>query len=104
MLACRGGAPVLSCNFVPLMPYLRILSQTLRLVGGHHTRRTASFVKAALAYLHVTVPSLPGALDRVFLFAAASQTALANGMVAQADTFLRIALSLIQEVPPVAGL
>ncbi|KAJ4455392.1 putative UPF0505 protein C16orf62 [Paratrimastix pyriformis] len=77
--------------------------KVLRLAGGRHNKRTSTFVKATLAYLHVTIPSVAGVMDRIRLFLGAADTALANGMVAQADTFLRMALTLVAEVPPVTG-
>eukprot|EP00771_Trimastix_marina_P000770 gnl/Trimastix_PCT/1801.p1 GENE.gnl/Trimastix_PCT/1801~~gnl/Trimastix_PCT/1801.p1 ORF type:complete len:950 (+),score=380.64 gnl/Trimastix_PCT/1801:47-2896(+) len=75
--------------------------RTWNLAGRRHTAKTAGFVKACLAYCQVTIPSIEGVPERLRAFLLSGQVALCNNMLAQADTFLRIAISLVGEVPPV---
>jgi hypothetical protein len=70
---------------------------------GVHTKKTAAFVKACLAYCHITIPSLDDIVSKLYLFLQCGQVALINGMVSQAEGFLKSAISLIPEVPHIVG-
>jgi len=54
-----------------------------------HTAATATFVKTAIAFVHVTVPVLSDPLRRMQLFAAEGAAAHANGCTSQADAAYR---------------
>jgi hypothetical protein len=69
------------------------------LVKGKHTRKTASFVKACLAYCHITIPSIEGFYRRMPLFLLCGRVALFNQCIAQADTFFTEAIDAIAKVP-----
>jgi hypothetical protein len=71
-----------------------------RFVKGRHSKKTAAFVKACLAFCHITIPSLDDAFIRLHLFVEAAQVALVNQMMGQSEAFLKAAISLVQEVPP----
>lgn len=66
---------------------------------GRHTKKTAAFVKACLAYCHITIPSLDSVIDRLRLFLQCAQVALVNQMVVQSEGFLVAAINLIPAVP-----
>jgi len=70
------------------------------LVKGKHTKKTAAFVKAALAYCHITIPSLEDHLVRLRLYHSCAEVALTNQMIVQAEGFVKAAIALIPEVPP----
>jgi len=67
---------------------------------GKHTRKTAAFVKACLAYCHITIPSLDSYFSRLHLFLQSGEVALVNGMIVQGEAFLKAAISLIPDIPP----
>ena len=70
-----------------------------RYVKGKHTKKTATFVKACLAYSHITIPSLAEAFRKLELSLQCAEIALLNQCLPQTDTFLKSAISLIPEVP-----
>jgi len=66
---------------------------------GKHTKKTASFVKACLAYCHITIPSLDDLFSKLYLFLQCAEVALVNQMVVQAEALVKSAVALIPEVP-----
>lgn len=66
---------------------------------GKHTRKTSTFVKACLAYCHITIPSLEDNFTRLHLFLQCGEVALVNNMIVQGEGFLKAAISLIPSVP-----
>eukprot|EP00937_MAST-01D_sp_MAST-1D-sp2_P005489 g5489.t1 len=69
-------------------------------MNGRHTRKTSAFVKACLAYCHITIPSIDSVFKRLYLQLLCGNVALLNACLPQADTFFKGAISLIPEVPP----
>eukprot|EP00301_Raphidiophrys_heterophryoidea_P006104 c12495_g1_i1.p1 GENE.c12495_g1_i1~~c12495_g1_i1.p1 ORF type:complete len:1006 (-),score=282.13 c12495_g1_i1:1509-4526(-) len=76
---------------------LSVLMKTLIHVKGRHTKRTAAFAKACLAYTHITIPSLEGVMERLELYLECAQASLLNQFLPQTDTFVKTAISLIPE-------
>lgn len=66
---------------------------------GKHNKKTSAFVKACLAYCHVTIPSLELLWPRLYLFVNLGQIALTNSMVIQAEAFFVVAICLIHKLP-----
>lgn len=66
---------------------------------GKHNKKTAAFVKACLAFCHITIPSLEDTFARLYLLLNCGQVALVNQMIVQSEAFLKAAISLIPEVP-----
>jgi hypothetical protein len=66
---------------------------------GNHSKKTSSFVKACLAYAHITIPSLDDIFLRLRLFLLCAQVALMNEMIVQSEGFLKAAITLIPDVP-----
>merc|ERR1712228_363104 len=66
---------------------------------GKHNKKTSAFVKACLAYCHVTIPSLTDLWPRLYLFVNCGQCALTNSMIIQAEAFFVAAIHLIPALP-----
>ncbi|XP_068761275.1 VPS35 endosomal protein-sorting factor-like [Montipora capricornis] len=73
--------------------------RTREVVKGNHTRKTASFIRACVAYCFITIPSIEDIFTRLKLYLLSGQVAMANQALSQADAFFRAAISLISEVP-----
>lgn len=71
-----------------------------RYVKGKHTKKTTTFVKASLAYCHITIPSLTDVFRKLELLLQCAQVSLLNQCLPQTDTFLKAAISLIPELSP----
>ncbi|KAK0076450.1 hypothetical protein PV326_010778 [Microctonus aethiopoides] len=72
---------------------------TRKIVSGHHTRRTAAFVRACAAFCYITIPSLTVVQTRLQLYLLSGQVALLNQCLGQADACFKAALSLVPEMP-----
>jgi hypothetical protein len=62
-----------------------------------HNRKTANFVKAAIAFCHITIPSLPhytnsNIYNRIMLFLTSAQTSIANNLLPQAEALITAAV------------
>ena len=66
---------------------------------GKHNKKTSAFVKAALAYCHITAPSVSSIYTRFSLLIACAEAALYNSCLPQTDTFLKAAISLLPDLP-----
>ncbi len=66
---------------------------------GSHSKRTSSFVKACLAYCHITVPSIADVYRKLQLLLHCAEVALQNQCLPQTDTCLKSAISLIPTMP-----
>ena len=73
--------------------------RAFRIMKGKHSKKTATFVKACLAYCHITIPSLSDVFRKLELLLMCAQTALVNQCLPQTDTFLKAAISLIPDMP-----
>ncbi|XP_040829227.1 VPS35 endosomal protein-sorting factor-like isoform X4 [Ochotona curzoniae] len=92
------------CNLEPVLVQLihsvnRLAMETRKVMKGSHSRKTAAFVRACVAYCFITIPSLAGIFTRLNLYLHSGQVALANQCLSQADAFFKAAISLVPEVP-----
>uniref|UniRef100_A0AAQ6ABJ2 VPS35 endosomal protein-sorting factor-like n=1 Tax=Amphiprion ocellaris TaxID=80972 RepID=A0AAQ6ABJ2_AMPOC len=92
------------CNLEPVLVQLihtvnQLAMETLRVVRGSHSRKTAAFVRACAAYSFITIPSLSSIFSRLSLYLLSGQVALANQCLSQSDAFLQAAVSILPEVP-----
>ncbi len=71
-----------------------------RFLKARHTKKTSAFVKACLAYCHITIPSIDDVFRRLHLLLFCGNVALLNQCLPQTDTFLKAAITLIPDVPP----
>ncbi|KAL3207956.1 hypothetical protein MRX96_039379 [Rhipicephalus microplus] len=74
--------------------------RTRQVIKGHHTRKTAAFVRACAAYCFITIPSLSSVQSRLELYLLSGQTAYLNQCLSQGDAFLQAAIELLPELPP----
>lgn len=77
----------------------RLAVETRKVVKGHHTRKTASFVRACAAYCFITIPSITSIFTKLELYLLSGQVALLNQCLGQADACFKAALSLIPDLP-----
>jgi hypothetical protein len=74
--------------------------RTRALVKGKHTRKTAAFVRACIAFMFVTIPAMDADLPRLRLYRLAAEVALLNNALPQCDALLKSAIALVATVPP----
>lgn len=67
---------------------------TLAIQNGHHSRKTAAFVRACVAFSFITVPSLYDIPCQLNLYLECAQVALANQCLGQADALVKAAIQL----------
>jgi hypothetical protein len=79
---------------------LNLLIKTYRIVKGEHTKETAAFARACIAYCYITIPSMEDIFGRLHLYLFAGQVALKNQSVSQAESLFKAAVAAIDEVPP----
>jgi hypothetical protein len=73
--------------------------KALKFIGGKHTKKTSAFAKVALAYCHITVPSVTDLLHRLHLLLLCAEAALMSCCLPQTDSFLKAAISLLPDIP-----
>lgn len=97
---CRAAFPNLQLVKDKLIVSVNALSmKAYRYVKGKHTKKTTTFVKACLAYSHITIPSLADIYRKLELSLQSAEIALYNQCLPQTDTFLKSAISLLPELP-----
>ncbi|XP_054160540.1 VPS35 endosomal protein-sorting factor-like [Oppia nitens] len=92
------------CNLETVLCFLvqrvnTLAMETRRIVKGFHTKKTTSFVRACIAYSYITIPSLDDVILRLQLYLSSSHVSLINGCLPQTDSFLKQAITLIQQLP-----
>lgn len=85
-------------KFILVMGVLALVQRTNAIVKGNHSRRTTVFVKACLAYAHITIPSIMDPMRRLHLFLLAGQISLSNNLVTQAETLFKAAIAYIPDL------
>ena len=80
----------------------RLAMQTHTIVRGRHSKRTAAFVKAAMAFCFITIPSIGSRMLRLNLNVLCAQASLCNQLLPQMDGFVKAAVTLVPEIvgPP----
>ncbi|KYO30591.1 VPS35 endosomal protein-sorting factor-like [Alligator mississippiensis] len=92
------------CNLEPVLVQLihsvnQLAMETRKVMKGNHSRKTAAFVRACVAFCFITIPSLGNIFACLNLYLHSGQVALANQCLSQADAFFKAAVSLVPEVP-----
>ncbi|XP_077490535.1 VPS35 endosomal protein-sorting factor-like [Amblyomma americanum] len=96
----RAAFSALDAVLVQLVQDVNLLAmRTRQVVKGHHTRKTAAFVRACAAYCFITIPSLSSVQSRLELYLLSGQTAYLNQCLSQGDAFLQAAIELLPELP-----
>lgn len=81
------------------MQVLQMVAKTYDFVKGKHTKKTFEFVKACMAFVHITIPSIDSIFTRLYLYVLSGQVSLMNNLLGQADVLFKIAIETIAEVP-----
>lgn len=97
---CRAAFTTLDPVITELVQRVLLLSmQAFRFMKGKHSKKTSGFVKACLAYCHITIPSLDEPYQRLRLLLQCGEVAMTNGMVGQGEGFFKAAVSLLVDTP-----
>lgn len=86
-----------------VMGATRLAMQTHSIVHGRHTKRTAAFVKACMAFCFITIPSINSLMLRLNLHLLCAQAALCNQLLPQMEGFVKAVVTLVPEVLAPAG-
>ena len=80
---------------------LFLIQETQRRVlrSGRHTDKTLAFVKCALAYCTVTIPSMEDPSERIQLFNQSAVIAWQNGCLSHSDTLIRASIEGLMAIP-----
>ena len=73
--------------------------KAFKFMRGKHSKKTAAFSKACLAYCHITIPSISDVPRKLQLLLHCANVSLLNQCLPQTDTFLKAAISLVPEMP-----
>lgn len=68
---------------------LSLAMKALALVKGRHSRKTLGFVKACIAFAHITIPVLASLTVQNRLYRLTAQVALMNTLISEADSLLK---------------
>uniref|UniRef100_A0A8C3FWS8 VPS35 endosomal protein-sorting factor-like n=1 Tax=Chrysemys picta bellii TaxID=8478 RepID=A0A8C3FWS8_CHRPI len=76
------------CNLEPVLVQLvhsvnQLAMETRKVMKGNHSRKTAAFVRACVAFCFITIPSLTSIFARLNLYLNSGQVALANQCLSQ---------------------
>jgi len=82
---------------------VRIAMATRAATRGRHTKRTAAFVKACVAFCFITTPSIDTPLLRVRLHLLTACAALANALLPQMDASFKAAVTIVTEMQGLAA-
>ena len=88
------------CNLDDISSYLvravnHLAMAVHRIQDGQHTRKTASFVRACIAFTFISIPSLSDIPVQLNLYLEAAQVALCNNCLGQADAIIKAAIQLL---------
>ncbi|CAH6793002.1 Vps35l [Phodopus roborovskii] len=91
------------CNLEPVLVQLihsvnRLAMETRKVMKGNHSRKTAAFVRACVAYCFITIPSLVGIFTRLNLYLHSGQVALANQCLSQEHGVLFLVRELLNVI------
>jgi CRISPR/Cas system-associated endonuclease Cas3-HD len=74
---------------------LKLAVAANRITKGKHNRKTLAFVKACVAYAHITIPSLLNSKDQIQLFMLNAEVALLNGLISETDSIIKAILLIL---------
>ena len=74
---------------------LRLAVQANKLTKGKHNKKTLAFVKACVAYAHITIPSLLTSKDQIKLFMLNAEVAMMNGLISETDSIIKAILLIL---------
>lgn len=87
---CRATFSNLEQVLAHLVHCVSALAMTTRqIMKGQHTKKTAAFIRACMAYNYITIPSIENEMIRLQLYVECGQVALLNNCLPQCDAFLK---------------
>ena len=66
-------------------------------MNGKHNQKTQSFVKACIAYSHITIPTLEDTNKQIVLFQMTAHASLLNGNIGETESLLRAILTTMDD-------
>lgn len=99
LVECRhsfGGSDAILTAIISAANTLAL--RTLEIVGGKHTKRSAAFAKACVAFTFITIPTMDDPLAKLKLYTLSGAVAMQTGSIPQADGLFRSAVSTINEI------
>jgi hypothetical protein len=67
------------------------------IVRGKHNHKTKTFVKACIAYSHITIPTLESIEKQLKYFLMTAEVAMLNGLIGETDSLVKAILATIDE-------
>jgi hypothetical protein len=66
-------------------------------VKGKHTQKTKTFIKACIAYSHITIPTLESYEKQLQYFLMTAEVAMLNGLIGETESLLKAVLATADE-------
>lgn len=76
---------------------INLANRAHKITNGKHNQKTQSFVKACIAYSHITIPTLEEVDKQVKLFHLTAQASLLNGLIGETDSLIRAILATMDD-------
>lgn len=76
---------------------IQLANKAHKLTNGKHNSKTQSFVKACIAYSHITIPTLENTDQQLKLFLLTAQSSLLNGLIGETDSLIKAVLATMDE-------
>lgn len=76
---------------------LQLATKCHAMCKGQHNGKTQNFVKACIAYCHITIPSLESMTKQVNLLFVSAQVAILNGIAVQAECLIEMVIEVLEK-------
>lgn len=76
---------------------IMIANRAHKITNGKHNNKTQTFVKACIAFCHITIPTLDDIEKQTKLFLLTAQASLLNGLIGETDSLLKAILAGMDE-------
>ena len=74
-----------------------LASRAHSFVKGKHNQKTKAFIKACIAYSHITIPTLESIEKQLKYFLMTAEVAMLNGLIGETDSLIKAILATIDE-------
>ena len=64
---------------------------------GKHNQKTKAFIKACIAYSHITIPTLESIEKQLQYFIMTAEVAMLNGLIGETDSLIKAIFTTIDE-------
>lgn len=81
-----------------IIEVLKICYNTYNILKGKNSKKTLRFIKVCVAFCQITIPSIKNKEKRIHLFLETSSVALTNNLISEADSIIKNAINLINEI------